>query len=216
MLILSASSNTKLLRRKSAGTPPFHRFAFTDWPDGTFDRFTEVNVFVRAFDPFFATVLAVLTVISVWNGSAPPRNKSNSHRPHAQLSPRDHSLHDADSVETVLVAASSSASHKTSIGTARDLFPLHSSNKLVLASRDRGQGFPTGGFVMAKMQSLKPARKVWVGSLVGAATTIVIWLIESIGKITVPGAVAVAISTLLSGIISYIVPPADADQVVST
>ncbi len=69
---------------------------------------------------------------------------------------------------------------------------------------------------MAKMQSLKPARKVWVGSLVGAATTIVIWLIESIGKITVPGAVAVAISTLLSGIISYIVPPADADQVVST
>ena len=69
---------------------------------------------------------------------------------------------------------------------------------------------------MAKMQSLKPARKVWVGSLVGAATTLIIWLIETIGKITVPGAVAVAISTLLSGVISYMVPPADIDQVVSS
>lgn len=66
---------------------------------------------------------------------------------------------------------------------------------------------------MAKMASAAPARKVWVGSLVGAATAIVVWIIESIGP-KVPGAIAVSISTLLTGIISYIVPPADSDQVV--
>ena len=70
-----------------------------------------------------------------------------------------------------------------------------------------------GGFAMAQMQSKAPARKVWVGSLVGAATAIVIWIIESIGP-KVPGGIAVAISTLLTGIVSYLVPPADSDQVV--
>ncbi len=67
---------------------------------------------------------------------------------------------------------------------------------------------------MANMVSAKPARKVWVGGLVGATTTIVIYLIESIGNTKVPGAVAVAVSTLLTAIISYFVPPAAADQVV--
>lgn len=71
-------------------------------------------------------------------------------------------------------------------------------------------------YSMAKMQSLKPARKVWVGGLVGAITTIVVWVIEQIGGITVPGAIAVAISTLLTAIVSYIVPPSPDDQVVST
>lgn len=66
---------------------------------------------------------------------------------------------------------------------------------------------------MAKMASAAPARKVWVGSLVGAATAIIIWIIESIGP-KVPGGIAVAISTLLTGIISYIVPPAESDQIV--
>lgn len=67
---------------------------------------------------------------------------------------------------------------------------------------------------MASMQSAKPARKVWVGGLVGATTTIVIYLVESIGKTTIPGSVAVAISTLLTAIISYLIPPSDADQIV--
>lgn len=68
---------------------------------------------------------------------------------------------------------------------------------------------------MANMQSAKPARKVWVGGVVGAATTIVIWLVESIAKTTVPGTVAVAISTVLTFVVSYLVPPSAADQVVS-
>ncbi len=66
---------------------------------------------------------------------------------------------------------------------------------------------------MAQMQSAAPARKVWVGSLVGAATAILIWIIELIGLKT-PGGIAVAISTLLTGIVSYIVPPAPTDGIV--
>jgi len=75
------------------------------------------------------------------------------------------------------------------------------------------QGPAKEDFVMAQMQSAAPARKVWVGSLVGAATAIVIWIIESIGP-KVPGGIAVAFSTLLTGIISYIVPPAATDGIV--
>jgi len=68
---------------------------------------------------------------------------------------------------------------------------------------------------MASMQTLKPARKVWVGSVVGAATTLVIAIIEAIGNTKVSGTIAVSISTLLTFLISYLVPPSPADQVVS-
>ena len=67
---------------------------------------------------------------------------------------------------------------------------------------------------MAKMQSLQPARKVWVGSLAGAVTTIVVWAIEGLGKTTVPGAVAVAITTVISAVASYWVRPAETDGIV--
>ena len=67
---------------------------------------------------------------------------------------------------------------------------------------------------MAKMQSAAPARKVWVGSMVGAATALLIWAIESIGNTKLPSAISVAISTLLMGIASYMTSPADSDQVV--
>jgi hypothetical protein len=69
--------------------------------------------------------------------------------------------------------------------------------------------------VMASMQSLKPARKVWIGSLVGATTTLVLWLVETIGKTTVPSTIAVSISTILSFVVSYLVPPSDNDGVVT-
>ncbi len=68
---------------------------------------------------------------------------------------------------------------------------------------------------MAQMASAKPARKVWVALLPGAVTTIVVWGL-SLGKIIVPGAVAVAISTVLSFVVSYLVPPADSDGIVSS
>jgi hypothetical protein len=69
---------------------------------------------------------------------------------------------------------------------------------------------------VTKMQSLKPARKVWVGGSVGAATTILIWAIETIGNTKIPGTVAVAMSTVLTAIVSYLVPPSENDQVVAS
>ena len=68
---------------------------------------------------------------------------------------------------------------------------------------------------MAQMQSAKPARKVSAGAAVGALVTIVVWIVELAGHTTVPAYVAVALSTLLAFIVSYLIPPADNDQVVS-
>lgn len=69
--------------------------------------------------------------------------------------------------------------------------------------------------LMAQMQSAKPARKVSVGAAVGALVTIAVWVIEAAGHTTVPAYVAVALSTLLTFIVSYLIPPSDSDQVVS-
>jgi hypothetical protein len=68
---------------------------------------------------------------------------------------------------------------------------------------------------MAQMQSAAPARKVWVGSLVGATITIVVWIIETAANTKVPSTIAVAMSTLLTGIVSYLVPPAGSDGITS-
>jgi hypothetical protein len=67
---------------------------------------------------------------------------------------------------------------------------------------------------MASMSSLAPARKVWVGAAVGALVTIIVWLIETIGKITIPAGVVVAFNTVITFIVSYLIPPAEDDQVV--
>jgi putative flippase GtrA len=65
---------------------------------------------------------------------------------------------------------------------------------------------------MAQQSSAAPIRKVWVGAVAGAATTIAVWAL-SLAKVDVPAVVASAITTLLTFIISYIVSPADTDQV---
>lgn len=67
---------------------------------------------------------------------------------------------------------------------------------------------------MAQMQSAKPVRKVWVGGIVGAAVTIIVWIIEAAANTKVPAAIATAMVTVLTFIASYLVPPADTDQVV--
>ena len=66
---------------------------------------------------------------------------------------------------------------------------------------------------MAKMASAVPARKVWVGSLVGAATAVLVWALGLAGA-KIPSEIAVSISTLLTGIVSYFVQPAETDQIV--
>jgi len=65
---------------------------------------------------------------------------------------------------------------------------------------------------MAQQSSAAPIRKVWVGAIAGAATTIVVWVL-SLAKVDVPAVVASAITTILTFVISYLVSPADTDQV---
>jgi hypothetical protein len=69
---------------------------------------------------------------------------------------------------------------------------------------------------MAKMQSLKPARKVSVAALVGAATSLVLWIIESAAGVKVPSYIATSIMTILSFIVAWLVPPSADDQVVTS
>ena len=68
---------------------------------------------------------------------------------------------------------------------------------------------------MASMQSLKPASKVCVGSIVAASATLVVALIQAIGNTKISGTIAVSISTVLSFIVSCLAPPSDNDQVVT-
>lgn len=65
---------------------------------------------------------------------------------------------------------------------------------------------------MAQQSSAAPIRKVTVGLLTGAVTTIIVWVL-SLAKVEVPAIVASAITAVLTFVVSYIVPPADTDQV---
>jgi len=69
---------------------------------------------------------------------------------------------------------------------------------------------------MAKMQSLKPARKVSVAAVVGAVTSLVLWIIEIAAGVKVPSYIATSIMTILSFIVAWLVPPSEYDQVVSS
>jgi len=64
------------------------------------------------------------------------------------------------------------------------------------------------------MQSAIPARKVLVGGLAGAITAILVWVLRVAHVTEVPGEISAAISTVLTFIVSYLVPPSPNDQVV--
>ena len=68
---------------------------------------------------------------------------------------------------------------------------------------------------MASMQSAKPARKVWVGGLAGAVAAIIVWVVRAVGGPDIPGEISAAITTVLTFLVSYLVPPSSDDQVVS-
>lgn len=55
--------------------------------------------------------------------------------------------------------------------------------------------------------SLVPTRKVASGALGGAVATILLWVIDTVG-VTVPQAVAGAITTVVAIAIAYLVPSA--------
>jgi hypothetical protein len=67
---------------------------------------------------------------------------------------------------------------------------------------------------MAKMLTAKPTQKVAYGALAGAVSTIVIWLLKTYAHIEIPGEVAAALTTVLTFLVSYVVPPGESDQVV--
>ena len=52
---------------------------------------------------------------------------------------------------------------------------------------------------MARMLSLKPARKIWVGSLVAPSMILLSWIIEAAGNTHIPS--TVACTTLLTAIV---------------
>jgi hypothetical protein len=75
-----------------------------------------------------------------------------------------------------------------------------------------------GSNVAHKQQSMAPTRKVMAGGAIGAAITILVWVLNAFKLLPqgqqIPAEVAAALTTLVSFAVSYFVPPAPADQVV--
>ncbi len=72
---------------------------------------------------------------------------------------------------------------------------------------------------MAKQQNLAPITKVTVGAATGALSIIIIWAINNAipdgSPWEINQQIASAITTVLTFIVSYLVPPARSDQVVT-
>lgn len=56
--------------------------------------------------------------------------------------------------------------------------------------------------------SAMPQRKVMAGGLAGAFVMVVVWALGEFAEILVPGEIAVAMSTVVSFALSYLVPNA--------
>lgn len=61
----------------------------------------------------------------------------------------------------------------------------------------------------------KPVRKVAAGGVAGAIVTIAVFVLKNFAKIDIPSEVASALTTVVTFLISYIVPPG-ADETVMT
>ena len=68
---------------------------------------------------------------------------------------------------------------------------------------------------MAHMQSRVPTRKVMAGTLGAAVAQILIYVLELV-VLPVPEAIAAAITTIVTFLLGYYIPPSDSDQVVPT
>lgn len=67
---------------------------------------------------------------------------------------------------------------------------------------------------MPQMQTNQPARKVYAGTIAGALTTVIVWLLRDLAGLSVPEPVAVALTTLIVFLAGYYMPPSEMDQVV--
>ena len=56
-----------------------------------------------------------------------------------------------------------------------------------------------------------PTAKVIAGGIAGALTTIIVWGVQQWGGVTMPAEIAVAVSTVLSFLVSWWTPPAERD-----
>jgi len=68
----------------------------------------------------------------------------------------------------------------------------------------------------AKQLDSMPTRKVMLGGLAGAVSIIIVFLLNTYAMPTdkpLPSEVASAITTILSFVVAYLVPPAASDQV---
>lgn len=69
-----------------------------------------------------------------------------------------------------------------------------------------------------KQANQSPTRKVAFGGAVGAISAILVWVLNDFdilpGGQDVPGEIASAITTFLTFVVSYLVPPAAADDIV--
>ena len=60
------------------------------------------------------------------------------------------------------------------------------------------------------MTGLAPTRKVSTAGVSGAATAVVLWIVDSAG-VEVPAGIAAAIATIVAAALAYAVPPAGPD-----
>lgn len=54
--------------------------------------------------------------------------------------------------------------------------------------------------------SLAPHPKVIVGTLAGAATAILVWVLNTYAKANIPGEIGSAITVVISSVLAYIIP----------
>ena len=68
----------------------------------------------------------------------------------------------------------------------------------------------------ARMQSAKPARKIWVGALAAAGTTLIVFILNTVlsEDKQIPAEIAASLVTVLTIALSYAIPPATDDRIV--
>lgn len=67
---------------------------------------------------------------------------------------------------------------------------------------------------MTRMNTLFPTRKVMAGTLAAALTTLIIYGLETGFGLQIPVTVSGAITTVLTFLTAYFIPPSEIDQIV--
>ena len=68
---------------------------------------------------------------------------------------------------------------------------------------------------MSRQKRLVPTRTVSTAALASAVVLVIVWLVESVGDTQIPAAVVVALTTIVTFLAGYFMPPSADDQVVA-